>query len=80
MNTVVVVVLVAGVAILARVLASRKGFSHNQRIVLSAVAVGLLLWDLFSSPSGVESGKLAMVVLVVLLLGSSLLFMRRRSR
>lgn len=80
MNTVVAVVLVAGVAILARIMARRKGFSHNQRIVLSAVAVGLLLWDLFASENGIEPAKIVLVVLAVLILGTSLLFLRRQSR
>lgn len=77
---VVAVVLVAGIAIIASILARRRGFSHNQRIVLSAIAVGLLLWDMLSGKSAPEPGMLALVGLAVFLLVSSLFFMRRQNR
>lgn len=45
MNEVYVVVLVAGLAIIASLYFRRKGYSHNQRIVLSGVAAALLIWS-----------------------------------
>lgn len=45
MNEVYVVVLVAGLAIIASLYFRRQGYSHNQRIVLSGVAAALLIWS-----------------------------------
>ncbi len=45
MSEVLIVVLIAGVMAFASFYFRRQGYSHNQRIVLSGVAAGLLLWS-----------------------------------
>jgi membrane-bound metal-dependent hydrolase YbcI (DUF457 family) len=80
MNVVVAVVLVAGVAVLARFMAGKRGFSHNQRIVLSAIAVGLVLWKLFSDENGFQPASLALVAVLVVVLASSLWYLRRQGK
>ena len=72
-------VLVAGLAILARIFAGRKGFSHNQRIILSALAVGLLFWQLKSSGNGIAPDALALLGVAIAVLAASIIFLRRRS-
>lgn len=44
MNELLVVVLVAGMVAIVSLLFRRRGYSYNQRIVLSGVAGLLLLW------------------------------------
>lgn len=80
MNLTVAVVLVAGFALLARIMARRIGFSHNQRIVLSTIAVGLLVWEFIVKPDGIQPAGIGMLALAVVVLGSSLLFLRRNNR
>lgn len=45
MNEVLVVVLVVGVLAFVSFFFRRRGYSPNQRIVLSGIAGGLLLWS-----------------------------------
>jgi hypothetical protein len=79
MNAVVAVVLVVGLAVLARFMAGKKGFSLNQRIVLSAIAVGLLLWNQFSDGNLGASGLLLLAAVVVVL-SVSMLYLRGQGK
>lgn len=77
MNLSVAVVLVAGFAVLARVMARKKRFSHNQRLVLSIIAVALVGWEYVFRSDGINMQGALLVGLVILVLGASLLFLRR---
>jgi len=77
MSAGLVVVLVVGLVILSSYIARRQGYSHNQRVVLSAIAIGLLLWNLYSRGS-VDSVVLAVAGIVVLVFG--VLFIRKSQR
>jgi len=77
MSAGLVVVLVVGLVILSSFIARRRGYSHNQRIVLSAIAIGLLLWNFYSRGS-IDSAVLAVAGIVVLV--SGVLFIRKSQR
>lgn len=77
MNLNTAVVLVAGVAVLARIMARKKRFSHNQRLVLSIIAVCLIGWDFIFRPDGINMQGVVLTGLVVAVLGASLFFLRR---
>lgn len=80
MNVVVAVVLVAGLAILVRVMAGRSGFSHNQRIVLSAIALGLFIWEFGFRHDEVQPEGLALAGLAIVIMGASLFYLRRNMK
>ena len=77
MSAGLVVVLVVGLVFLSSFIARRRGYSHNQRVVLSAIAIGLLLWNLYSR-GGVDNIVLAVAGIVVLV--SGVLFLRTSQR
>lgn len=79
MNEVFVVVLLVGLAILASIKARRKGFSFNQRVVLSGIAVCLLIWNLFSEDGewSFRSGYGVMLVVGIVMLVSAVLYFRK---
>lgn len=62
------VVLIAGVALLASYFARRGGYSNNQRIVLSGIALGLMLWMFLRDG---EPGKAILAVIGICILGSA---------
>jgi hypothetical protein len=74
MSLVLVVVLVVGLAFLASLFARKQGYSHNQRIVLSAIAVGLLISSMLP---GVSAGKAIVVVTGILTLVASVIYLRK---
>jgi len=80
MNVGLAVVLVAGVAVLARAMARRTGFSLNQRIVLSGIALALMAWEFGFRNGEVSTAGLVLVAVAVVVLGSSVVFLRRHGR
>ena len=73
MSNAVVVVLVVGVAILASLFARKRGFTNNQRIVLSGVAIGLLI---FTYSDG-QPGKIVLVVAAIIILAAAVGYLRK---
>ena len=73
MSNAVVVVLVVGVAILASLFARKRGFTNNQRIVLSGVAIGLLI---FTYSDG-QPGRIVLVVAAIIILAAAVGYLRK---
>ena len=80
MNLLVAVVLVAGVAFLARFAAGKRGYSHNQRIVLSAIAVGLLVWEFGYGRGNISASGMVLVFGAAVLLIVSVAYLQKQNR
>ena len=80
MSVTAVVVLVVGIVVLASLVARKRGYSHNQRIVLSGIAIGLLIWSLFpgAKVESIEPGKVVLVVLGIVVLVTGLRYLGRQ--
>lgn len=78
MNEVVAVVLVAGLAIVASLYFRRRGYSHNQRIVLSGVAAALLLWSSRGQLAGNPGSWMFLGIAVAILVIGAFYVQRRR--
>ena len=77
---VVAVVLIAGLVVLASSFARKRSFSHNQRVVLSGVAVGMLI--LAFAPRDLdglvqEPGKILVMVLGIVVLVAAVRYLGR---
>jgi len=77
MSASLVAVLVVGIAILGSVFARKRGYSNNQRIVLSGVAIGLLVLSLVRNTT---PGNTVLLVVGILTLVASVLYLRREGR
>lgn len=77
MMEILAVVLVAGIAIFASVRARRKGYSHNQRIVLSGIVAALLVYRLLAGdqPPGVT--EIVFAGLAIVILAVSIIFVAK---
>ena len=78
---VVAVVLVAGLVVLASFLLRKRGYSHNQRVVLSGVAIALLIWSLVPrdlETLKAEPGKAVMAGLGVVVLIAAVRYLGRQ--
>ncbi len=71
MIEILVVVLVAGLAVVASLYFRRRGYSPNQRIILSAIAVALLAWNFRSQiANNPAQGLLVGIAALVLIFGA----------
>lgn len=73
MSTGLLVVLVAGVAVLASAFARKQGYSNNQRIVLSGIALGLLAMSLLRDAT---PGRIVAMLVAAVVVVSALLYVR----
>ncbi len=78
---VVAVVLVAGMVVLASLFARKRGYSHNQRVVLSGVAILLLILGLAPRDTAgilAEPGKVVLICLGAAVLIAAVVYLARQ--